>query len=100
MSLEVTYRKISSTGADPGIFVRGGPTFRKFRRAKKKKNKNKKKIKGGGQKTRKKKTEGCGGSSSSADVIDFPDNFLHKAFFSVGHGLLYNCKPLSTQAQK
>ena len=41
--------------------------------------------------------EGCGGFSPSADVIDFPDIYLHtRGFFSVGHGLLYNCKPLST----
>ena len=54
--------------------------------------KQKKKKKGGGQKTEE-KTEGCGCSSPSADVIDFPDNYLHTSFFSVGHGLLYNCKP-------
>ena len=59
----------------------------------------KKKKKGGGQKTEE-KTESCGGSSPSADAIDFPDNYLHISFFSVGHGLLYNCKPLSTQAQR
>ena len=82
------------TGADPGIFVRGGPTFRKFRQAKKKK-----KGGGGGQKTEE-KTEGCDGSSPSADVIDFPDNYLYTSFFSVGHGLLYNCKPLFTQVQR
>ena len=40
--------KQSISGADPGIFVRGGPNFRKFWQAKKK----------GGRE----KTEGCGGS--------------------------------------
>ena len=60
-----------------------------------------KKNGGGGQKTEeKKKTEGCGGSSPSADVIDFPDNYLHTSFFPVGHDLFYNCKPLSTQTQR
>ena len=70
------------TGADPGIFVRGGPTFRKLRQAKKKKKKEKKKEEG---RKPKKKTEGCGGSSPSADVIDFPDNYLYiQAFFRWG----------------
>ena len=46
------------------------------KQAKKKKKKKKKKK----QKTEG-KTEGCGGSSPSADVIDFPDNHLHTSFF-------------------
>ena len=58
----------------------GGPTFRKFWHAKKK----------GG-----KKTEGCGGSAE----VRFKSTF-QTVLFSVRHGFLYNCKPLSTQAHR
>ena len=82
-------------GADPGIFVRGGPTFRKFRQAKKKK----KKKKRGGQKTED-KTEGCGSSSPSADVIDFPDNDLYiQAFFGRAWSFVQLQAPLYTSTK-
>ena len=45
-----------------------------------------------------KKTEGCGGSFPSAEVwfkSTFQTIFYIQVYFSVGHGLLYNCKPLS-----
>ena len=32
--------------------------------------------------------------------IDFPDNHLHTSLFSIGHGLLYNCKPLFSQTHR
>ena len=60
---------MQTAGADPGIFVRGGPPFRKFRQKRRR------------AENGRKKTEGCGGSSPSADVIDFPDNYLHTSFF-------------------
>ena len=82
------------SGADPEIFVRGGPTFRKLRQAKKKKKK-----KRGGQKTEE-KTEGCGGSSPSADVIDFPDNYLYiQAFFGRAWSFVQLQAPLYTSTK-
>ena len=55
------------TGADPGIFVRGGPTFRNFWQAKKKKKKKKKK-KEEGRKRKKWRVVVCGVSFVSTDV--------------------------------
>ena len=47
----------------------------------KQKKKEKKKGGGGGGQKTEETTEGCGGSSPSVDLIDFPDVYLHTSFF-------------------
>ena len=49
MTFQRCFENISFSGADPGIFVREGPTFRKFLTSKKKKKKKKdtKGVRGG-----------------------------------------------------
>ena len=80
----------NKSGADPGNFVRGGPTFQKLKQEKK----NQKKEEG---RKRKKKRRVvvvlsfCRRNRLSRQLTTYK-------LFSVGHGLLYNCKPLSTQA--
>ena len=68
----------SNNGRRGSMNFRQGSNFPIILTSKKKKKKKKKEGGGGGE-----KTEGCGaGSFPSAEV-----------YFSVGHGLLYNCKP-------
>ena len=60
--MAVTNLVVATTGADPGIFVRGVQLSLKFEEQKKKKKKKREE----GEKT--KNTGGCGGSSPSAEV--------------------------------
>ena len=87
----------SGSGADPGIFIRGGgPTFPKILTSKKKKKKK-------NREEEERKTEGCSGSLS-ADIwyksifqtIIYIQVYFRFFFFWGGGGLLYNFKPLST----
>ena len=64
----------------------------------KQKKKKKKKKKNGGQKTEE-KTEGCSVSSLSADVIDFPDNYLHTSFFGRAWSFVQLQAPLCTSTK-
>ena len=72
----------AKTVSSKGVYRRGSRNFRQrgSNFPKIKTSKKKKKKKRGGQKTEE-KTEGCGGSSPSADVIDFPDKYLYIQVF-------------------
>ena len=95
--MAVTNLVVATTGADPGIFVRGGGFQLSLKFEKQKNKKNKKRGGGEGEKT--KNTGGCGGSSSSAEVWFKSTLFTYKFIFGRGggHFFLYNCNPLSTK---
>ena len=84
------FRKDLCSGADPGIFVRGGPTFRKFWQAKAKGGR------GGGRNGRNRRVVVV---LSLLQKSTFQTSIYMQLYFSGGGGggraFLYNCKPIS-----